>query len=1015
MNRKRIGAGLLLVIFALIISPPARAAEVQIVLPENRKAYQTNERIDLAVVRTSRENLPEGELMVRLRDEGSGQISFTFPVESVAAVDGQARTTEHVRLNGWLLRPGHYDVSVSVDGATAEVGIDVFSHERYSSYKLIAWSGVKGKQYLKLGRDGYGFTMVYAQRPSAEYSVRAGVDFMKVCTMSGGHQMDLRMECDWSDPYVVRGGTRRVTHRAMQDRTAPTCMGVHFYDEPGLTWHKHPETGEMTAHGVPPQKNAYRGAWGNDPIPYHEVDLDDPRDVERWKKWARWKLSFMDAAWKHARFGVDWVRRDFLSATQSQYGWSAFTDGYYFNVTSSLPVASGHGGYDSYMMLTFNPSFYLEMSLARDMDRPCWYLPCWWANTTPACFRLEQYFSFIAGIEGLMTPPPINLAKNPPAAPAVEETNKTMARLGPVFNHMPKTRQPLAFLYSMSDNIETQARDMKFMYAHAQDKGMKRGLVYLASKIMQTPMTTVVEEDILDGTLARHHRAVVLTAVNHLDPAVNASLERFIDDGGSVVMTGDCSVDIEGAKKVDIVPRHIKADELEAAFKIKDKKKKKAALEKLNTTGNLIKSARRIVRALKPHLEEAGTRPAFESSEDQIVAGYQAHGDVEYYFGVNAAYDFEEGGKNNPVATTARIVLPRRGPFYDAVYGGEMKDLKHKGNVAAGKFEFQPGGMRVFARTARPIGSVKAHAPVLESHYTRRRDPSVLNVAATVLDDEGEVINGSIPLRVRVIGPNGEVRYDLFRATENGLFSSQLQFGVNEPAGKWKVIVTDLLAETQDTAEFAWNPPDRCGAMCGMERRAIYFGRDREHIYRFFRVHKDITVVKGEGDGISSAAMRLAKTLEPWGVEARIVAASEVNKPRKLTEEEAKTWCGLHYAGSGTIKPGQKNPIKLVGFALRGPAILLGNPDNNPLIAFLDKEGYLPYKPEAGEIPGRGRGMMAWQLGGIGRGQESITLIAHDAEGMEEAVGTVYEAAIGFDPLTRWILPAKSEIVAPGE
>ena len=43
----------------------------------------------------------------------------------------------------------------------------------------------------------------------------------------------------------------------------------------------------------------------------------------------------MEAAWKDARFGVEQVKPDFISATQSQYGWNAYADGYYFNVVRS--------------------------------------------------------------------------------------------------------------------------------------------------------------------------------------------------------------------------------------------------------------------------------------------------------------------------------------------------------------------------------------------------------------------------------------------------------------------------------------------------------------------------------------------------------------------------------------------------------------------------------------------------------------------------------------------------------
>ena len=47
----------------------------------------------------------------------------------------------------------------------------------------------------------------------------------------------------------------------------------------------------------------------------------------------------MEAAWKDARAGVEQVNPDFLSVTQSQYAWNAYTDGYYFNVVRS---AAGH-------------------------------------------------------------------------------------------------------------------------------------------------------------------------------------------------------------------------------------------------------------------------------------------------------------------------------------------------------------------------------------------------------------------------------------------------------------------------------------------------------------------------------------------------------------------------------------------------------------------------------------------------------------------------------------------------
>ncbi len=90
--------------------------------------------------------------------------------------------------------------------------------------------------------------------------------------------------------------------------------------------------------------------------------------------------------------------------------------------------------------------------------------------------------------------------------------------------------------------------------------------------------------------------------------------------------------------------------------------------------------------------------------------------------------------------------------------------------------------------------------------------------------------------------------------------------------------------------------------------------------------------------------------------------------------------------------------------------ILLGNPEDNPLIAFLAKEKFLPYAPDAASFPGPGRGYIAWHRDGVGPARSRITLIAYDEAGMAEAVGSVYEAVAGIEPLTRWIVADTAKI-----
>ena len=57
------------------------------------------------------------------------------------------------------------------------------------------------------------------------------------------------------------------------------------------------------------------------------MDISDPAQLAAWMDLNRWKLSFMEAAWKYSSFGVSYVRPDYLSATQSMYGWMAYAMG----------------------------------------------------------------------------------------------------------------------------------------------------------------------------------------------------------------------------------------------------------------------------------------------------------------------------------------------------------------------------------------------------------------------------------------------------------------------------------------------------------------------------------------------------------------------------------------------------------------------------------------------------------------------------------------------------------------
>jgi len=1035
----RVQARAFLIAGAMFIASFLSAAECRIQLPLERTAYQTNETIDLAVVRTSDQALAAGDLVLTLTGSGGSRITASFAVPGAPLLDGQgARRTEHVHLNGRLLRPGDYVVEASVDGATARAQFALCSHIRKSSFRLIDWgTKTRGPQVRALGEESMGFNLLLASHGGHDQSVtiRGGLDYIRCCTLGGGHQMDLRLECDWSDPYVLAGGAGRASWQAFKDRTSPNVMGVHFYDEPGLTWWVgktlHPKTGEATGHGIPAQERAFRAAFDREPPFYKDVKADDPASVAAWAEWARWKQVFMDASWKYCAYATSRVRPDLISCTQSVYGWLAFGDGYYFNVTRSLPVVSGHGGYDDYAGGYVNPGLWAEYGRARNLHTPFWYLPGWWKNP-PDRFRLEQYLTFMINVQGLCAPPTAAYGNPKDAGPmleAVVESNQLMARLGTIFTTMPVTRPPAALLYSMSENIHQQVRNM----GNFQDFGEqvdRMHVMMFASKRAGIPLLPVVEEDVLDGTLAANHKAVFLTGIHALDPEVVNALAAFAAHGGAVILGDECTVDIPGARKLGATVSNNVYQKAAKEF-AKGGPPGQAAGKYARRPNEYFLEAEAATRALRERCQEIGIQPVAQRENEWVFLSRQAQGDFEYLFLVNAEQDVPGADMNSIKAATATVAGANDGrSLYDAVHGGPAVGFAKEGETLTARLTFGPGQMRVYARSARPIGSVVVLPPVVQQDFVQEADPVHVAIAAMLVDDQGLPLVGAVPLEIRVRDPRGAIRYHLYRATDaSGLCRLVLPLAANDAAGEWTVTVRDGLAKREGAVKFRYQPAAQCGAVAGASRRAVFFGSEAENIYRFFRQQKNVTLVIGTAAYERTQAERLARILAPWDVTCEIREAAAIKPNRELPAEAKATW---------TDRVSRAD----TGFDLRGPAILLGTPEDNPLIRFLAVPGpadrrFLPYQPgpaqppappakgkkpvpSVRDFPGRGRGYLAWQANAIGLySQESITLIAYDEEGLSEAVGTLFELASGFDPLTRFLLPRATSLApaqtVPGE
>lgn len=283
----------------------ATAAQLTASMPLGRKFYQTNEKIEISVLRGASEPLAAGILTLKLNGPDGSEMRFDFSVPAAQASDGKAESAEHLKLDGRLLRPGDYTAEIQCDGASTQVVFTVCSHVRNTTYKLIHWGGARNAAMMDEGKDGLGFNVAMGE--TGEMSIPSGQDVMGSCLMGGGHQHDLKLSNDWSDPNVYIGAIQRGVERAFAFRTMPNAIGAHLHDEPGLTWLPHPRLkgpdGKpmLSPHDIPYQQAAFkRASTGICPL----STASTPQRPRGWRhggkyassSWGSWMLSGRQAA-----------------------------------------------------------------------------------------------------------------------------------------------------------------------------------------------------------------------------------------------------------------------------------------------------------------------------------------------------------------------------------------------------------------------------------------------------------------------------------------------------------------------------------------------------------------------------------------------------------------------------------------------------------------------------------------------------------------------------------------------
>ena len=162
-----------LMALALPVAGVAAGAEMKLLLPQNRTTFQTNELIDLSVLRTDTAALPADKVTLTVAGE-AGKMTFAFPARGADC--GKAQAVEHLHLNGWLFRPGKYTVEAAAAAPRPRPNRSLQPRPQ-EHLSHVHWGGPSGKARSARARTGWVQPHV---RPSRILDPR-GMDFMGCC------------------------------------------------------------------------------------------------------------------------------------------------------------------------------------------------------------------------------------------------------------------------------------------------------------------------------------------------------------------------------------------------------------------------------------------------------------------------------------------------------------------------------------------------------------------------------------------------------------------------------------------------------------------------------------------------------------------------------------------------------------------------------------------------------------------------------------------------------------------
>lgn len=880
-----------LILLGMLVLTSLAAFCAEIVFPQNRMAYFTDEAIEIAISGLEKE---KEALIVITPLSGAQPYSFT--------VTGDGST---LLLN---LPPNSFfptSYTVTLDGKNAAkftVSNGVRQSSMLVSQTAKGWSNFTVSNAAGFGLlDGQGQPLIdirgkHAGTKSLETAITANQPSLCYMYWTGyvTHK-PFGSEKSWANAEM-QNAMRLLNFSTAQHLRpyAKIITEIGTIDEPGLSWGPLPVSG--MASGFPNQ----------DEIPWYEArgwkytqDVGNQSD-EDWKKYMEVRCSILGESFIQARSDIKTVWPDAIFSTDA-YALHAIMDG--TDSLNQLPndVPSSHVFFDFFggplsvpgqiqLEKAARPQSKLAHAMngqligTRGSQRPLYNLLMgamlqgglssnWWLNT------------------GGMTPTDL------------EAVNKPAAEMGTLFQEMELRGYQTAVLWSYN---EISFREKQVAKRLADAKGGKQPTlmlplpdnaelkefsinvnpyeegqqycdpIFAAHQVMRRsgyPCQIIDERLIPAGGLKDFNTLVIIGQTYPMPKNIMDGIAAFVKKGGMIVVDKSTTVNFPGAIVVDVDysantfrTRNFRIAEAQKAAGTD--KRALSAVDALEASLNPF--FRAAIPAFKTALAKTKSQPAIITDAVDLSVDQQIAGDAKLITILN-------GHEVIPTLEDAEALYPRYNPAdYNGikialqgvnknsiVYCAEGLDWKKVQKIAdptaIQTLDFAPGEMKLFLILKKDLTSLQADAKITQGKLQ--------------LDISTKGAKTPWPVHITVTDPEGKVLIDIFRAvTANNKFQEIYPFGTNCNPGTYVINVQSLLNSLSATVPFAVTLDTKAITMTPVADVVRIF--DEKSIIAFLQQKPSFTIALSN-EKQQAAAEKLAAALQAKGLKVDIKPAEK--------------------------------------------------------------------------------------------------------------------------------------------